>query len=263
MNVCAYNDFEIINCVWHSYDHTDISVDINGLSSCPICKSKLLIDGDPWWVLYCENDKCGWWANFPPPQPSGFHSIKSTYKWSLIKKYNIDDKNIPIAHLSNYLRNQPEKIPDVHTIAFEKLIQDFIKDVYRPIELIHIGQPHDGGKDLYGILSNDEPFFVEVKRRKNNKKVESIDTVRKLIGVMVHDGVKKGIVVSSAKGFSPKAKELALPKSNSLTNYALDLISFDEIAKWLKIRKNEDNKYYRKIIKPKYLEEGIKVYIGS
>ncbi len=259
--IFCYEEFVEPDFIWKSYDFTEVTVHIP--EKCKHCSSNMLKFNEPWWVVACKNPLCGWWLHTPPPEPSGFRSLVNKGKWSIIKEFFVNDSELSVQHVKRYLRDNPEKIPNVSSKAFEKLMLSLIKDFYDPVEIVHVGKPRDGGKDLYGILTNGETFFVEVKRRQNLDVAESIDTVRRLLGVMVRDGIRKGIVVSSSKRFSPDAHKFAYPSDLSIVNYEIDLVSFSDISTWLKLKENEDTKPWERLVEPLYVDKDFQVFISG
>jgi len=248
-----YSDFQNCGMYWKSYDHTDVTADIP--SHCIYCEAKLAIKDEPDWVLFCPNSGCGWWMHFPPPKPAGFRTIEHHAKWAIIKKFSFNDKDLPTAELAKYLKQNPHSMVNTHFSAFEKLVCSLMKEFYGPTEFIHVGRPKDGGKDLIGVFNDKITTFVEVKKRENIFSCESVRTVRNLLGVMTHEGVEKGIVVTTADRFSKEAHSLSVPKEESLANYNLELISFKDIKSWLNISRVSSSPSWEGVIEPYYCED--------
>lgn len=258
--VSCYFDFEPADFIWRSYDDTDVT--LNAPAACPHCGSVMQVKGEPWWVLFCNNSVCRWWLQAPPPEPKGFHSLTNLGKWSIIKRFNWADKELPSSYLKEYLKEQPALIRDTHHTAFEKLVGDFLKDIYGPIEITHVGGSHDGGRDLYGILTTGEEFLVEVKRRTKSGSVESVDTVRRLLGVMIREGIHRGVIVTSADTFSPDAVEFSIPKEGSSVFYQFDLLKYQDLVQWLNLSNDHDNAPWEKCVSPSEVAVDINIYIS-
>ena len=73
---------------------------------------------------------------------------------------------------------------------------------YKNAEVTHVGQPCDGGKDVILIEAGGDSWLISVKRRQSLSAIEGVETIRNLLGTMVIEGARKGIVVSSADHFS-------------------------------------------------------------
>lgn len=112
----------------------------------------------------------------------------------------------------------------------EELVQHVFSQFYN-CEVIHVGKTGDGGKDLI-MINNDKPTLIQVKRRTKSEAIESVSTVRDLLGTMFIENVRKGVVVSTAKQFSIPSKKVAndLLQSNRLESFELiDLSRFSEM----------------------------------
>ncbi|MDO9067910.1 MAG: restriction endonuclease [Deltaproteobacteria bacterium] len=232
----------------------------NRLIICPYCKSRdtlysnfykppvnsichFLDPGDD--VIYLC--KCGWWSVTKEPleRRAGFREVDA---WeSQARSFNINSIEAPISELRSYLKSNPRSISEINPIVFEKLMRDCLKDVYAPCEVIHIGQTGDRGIDLKIILSESETYLVQVKRRTNINKNEGVEVVRTLNGVLFRDGEAKGMVVSTAKGFTKAAKDEAIIQTKTDIPYDMKLVSFPEIVKMLKLEPIEPYKPWMKV----------------
>jgi hypothetical protein len=243
--------------LWASYDHTDITITVP--SRCLFCHGNLTFAGEPWWVIHCKDEECGWWMHTPPPVPEGWHTLTHAGKWSVIKNFDIDDAHFPTHLLADFLKRHPGSLVHTNATAFEKLVLSLLKEVSDISEVIHVGGPGDGGRDLIGVLKNGEPFLVEIKRRQKIYKAESVDTVRRLVGVMIRDGYRAGMIVSTAKKFSPDAQTFAISDDKSLADYWVGLRSYDDIVSWLQISRTVEP--WQTHITPETLSPGINVYL--
>ena len=238
---------------WKSYDASEVTAKLP--SHCVFCDTKLLLLGEPNWVLYCHNKKCGWWLHTPPPKPAGFKTIDYPIKWAIAKKFAVDDKEIPLAELALYLAQHPNSMVHTNSSAFERLVCALMNEHFGPTEFVHVGRPKDGGKDLIGVLNNEITTFVEIKRREKTFTAESVKTVRGLLGVMAREGIKKGMVVSTAEKFSDEAKLFSIPKEESISSFEIDLVSFDDISRWLKLSSLSERPPWEGLIEPYYCED--------
>lgn len=107
-------------------------------------------------------------------------------------------------------------------LSLERLIADIFRANYQNSEVIHLGQPNDGGVDVLFIDSSNKRWLIQVKRRGSPNIAEGVSTLRNLLGVLVLKSAKYGIVVSTADHFSYwafKAREKA-----RILGYTLELI---------------------------------------
>ncbi|MCL2764517.1 MAG: restriction endonuclease [Treponema sp.] len=192
--------------------------------------------GYPVEIMICKY--CGWWiawdtdGRFP-----GFseREASTSLLTGMLKKYDVDSKDVPLNLIRKYLLKYPSDIGEMNTQKFEELICDCFKDYYAPCEVIHIGQSRDKGIDLKLILSNNDTYLVQVKRRKNISKNETVKFVRELNGVLYREGIPKGIFVTTAKGYTKDAiAEIAQTEKNQI-NYNMKLLAFDDLINMLKI----------------------------
>ena len=113
---------------------------------------------------------------------------------------------------------------------------DCFKDVYPDAEVIHVGKcSGDGGIDIKLVTTRKETILVQVKRREDLTSTEGVDAIRSLNGVLMHQNKARGIVVSTAKTFSPAAKREALPVRPRSTRYKVDLLAFDDVVSMLRV----------------------------
>jgi hypothetical protein len=88
-------------------------------------------------------------------------------------------------------------------------VADIFRANHASSEVIHVGKPDDGGVDVILIDSANEQWLAQVKRRERQDSSEGVSTIRNLIGTMVLEGAKRGIVVSTADHFTLRARQAA------------------------------------------------------
>lgn len=180
---------------------------------------------------------CGWWEFSNSIQAFEHHSYSIT---GIAKKYDISDNDIPIEILRGMLSGNSEKLADLNPNKFEEVIASCLKDFYNPCEVRIIGkQGHkDRGIDLIVIKNNKKDRLVQVKRRINVNKNESVEVVRSLNGVLFREGINKGMVVTTAIDFTKDAKKEI--KDVKYKNYHMELFGLNEVLTILDIKQNED-----------------------
>jgi hypothetical protein len=192
---------------------------------------------DEYVVLFCK--KCSWWcAKAISTHKSGYDGEHRQFDFyeGILKKFCIDDKNLPIGELKNHFLKKPELLRKVNPTKLEVLIADLYKEFYN-CEVRHIGGPNDNGVDVFAII-NDEPHLIQVKRRFFDNATEPVSTVRELVGALITSGINKGHIVTTAPKFSPAS--IKLIKNDNLIRYKIDieLRTFDDIVSMLSLTKS-------------------------
>ncbi|MDB6105299.1 MAG: restriction endonuclease [Gammaproteobacteria bacterium] len=73
-------------------------------------------------------------------------------------------------------------------------------------DIVHLGKHSgDDGVDIKLVMSDTSSVLVQVKRRCDLTSREGVDTVRKLNGVLVWNNQPRGILVTTAKSYTPGA----------------------------------------------------------
>src|SRR5260370_14483325 len=91
----------------------------------------------------------------------------------------------------------------------EKLVAECFRAVWQHVEVVHVGKPGDGGVDVLFVTSQGDRWIVQCKRRSAAGAVESVETVRALLGALVENNSLRGVVVSTAKKFRVSARHLS------------------------------------------------------
>lgn len=188
------------------------------LGLCPFCMKKtneivhksdsFLCDFGPWREMYesvwqCE---CGWWQtefySYMQQEPNWKDWMHIVYS-SQLKRYKIDDKNIPIEVLRSHLASNNCDVYNISDKKMEELVASVFREHYQ-CEVREVGKSHDGGVDLI-MIQSDQPTMIQVKRRKSSKKTESVKEIRDLLGATLLSGGKSCIFLTTADHFSRDA----------------------------------------------------------
>lgn len=252
---------------------TDIKKFFYGDKICPFCKSRLekifvgveIVTGSP--ELYYSGDvlecpKCNWWTyktHFAETDDNlcsinGYYT--DTRYYAITKKFDISDKNLPLAVLEKELKERNELLYNIAPYKLEELSQSILKGVY-DCEVYHVGKTGDGGTDLI-ILESDDPILVQVKRRENPEHVELVKGVREFVGTLYIEGKRKGIYISTAKKFSKASKEVA---EKLLYNRKLDYFELIDYDKLCSLMKNlGEKKTWEEFTRPFYSNSNARIY---
>lgn len=242
-------------------------------SICPFCKQKtktvflgfdrvtLGVDlEEAGQVKECEN--CGWWTYKSHFSEDGGcddnrHEVVSENKcYAITKKFNVDDKSIPIEVLENELRKKTELVYSIDPYKFEELCTSILKGLY-DCEVHHVGKSGDGGKDII-ILDSDDPILVQVKRRENPNHTELIKCVREFVGTMYIEGVRKGIYISTAKSFSRACQETQSKLLNERKFEHFEYIDYDKLQTLFKYV--GEKKSWRSLVDHFYKKDNTHIY---
>jgi len=69
----------------------------------------------------------------------------------------------------------------------------------------------------------------------NIEKNESVDVVRQLNGVIFRENAAKGLVITTAKNYTPDAQQETQVQSDTGAWQSIDLYGFEDIVKWLEL----------------------------
>jgi hypothetical protein len=174
---------------------------------------------------YCNT--CGFWQ---------FHELRSRIldnRWfvrhahiltTTVSKVRTFDE-VPgdaLYEISQWFTRHPGLYQSVNPSYLEKLVGTIFAASGHYSEVNHVGRPDDGGVDLVLIKNDKSTWLVQVKRRESPDSSEPVQTVRNLLGAMVLNDSRAGIVVSTADHFTYRARE-ATQKADRF-GYRIDLI---------------------------------------
>ena len=226
------NDRQIIDDTKHDTIFEWIGRDFYGINACPFCNSTLMCadfheETDEWpyvgesaFVVECQN--CGFWQSYW----YGAQEDPPDCEWEgHISKLSEFPEDIPEGchkELAQYLKAHPDYWNQIKPSVLERLVADIFRANYWNSEVMHVGKPNDGGVDVLFVDSGKKKWLIQVKGRESPNVSEGVSTLRNLLGVLLLEGTKYGIVVSTADHFSYwafKTREHALTKG-----YTIELI---------------------------------------
>ncbi|MEN6318765.1 MAG: restriction endonuclease [Syntrophaceae bacterium] len=113
----------------------------------------------------------------------------------------------------------------------ERLVADIFKANYATCEVMHVGQPDDGGVDVVFVDSGSRRWLISVKRRLHPAKGEGVATIRNLLGAMLLKNSRYGVVVSTVDHFTYRAYE-AVSKAEDM-GFTLSLVDLGKLNRML------------------------------
>lgn len=200
-------------------------------------------DGDKTAILI-SCDHCRFWEWYRHdriPSSMGHPDENHLQCASKLRTFDGDLPGSIDGELAQYLRRRPDAWCQFTPIVLERVVADILRANCREAEVIHVGRPDDGGVDVllgkvakvlgtsyrrqsrvpgrfsmrekreelllsYLIDAGGPTWLVQVKRRQRLGSVESIETLRNLLGAVVLHGALHGLIVSTADRFSTRAR---------------------------------------------------------
>lgn len=189
---------------------------------CPFCRTAMADCGipavDP--ESYMEGDgdligfglqmcwRCAYWrfwsANYVCMDPS-LYAVAT----SVAGRFSPDLPEGCSVELARALRQCPRRWHAVTPPALERFVADVYRANHALCEVQHVGKTADGGVDVVLITGGGSRTLIQVKRRALDTKHEPVSTIRELLGTLVLENGKTGIVVSTATAFTKPAVQAA------------------------------------------------------
>jgi restriction system protein len=193
---------------------------------------------------------CGWWEHtfygYLEGEEKGFKDWTYEIDSAIIKKYNIESKDIPIKALNKYLSKNYDDIFKIHHKKLEELVGDVLSEHFLCVAHV-VGQANDGGADVI-LIEAEEPIIVQVKRRTKSGKVESANLIRELIGATLLKESQQCIFVTTADHFSKQAVETKDDFLKKKIVKRFDLIDYHKFFSILNLTKSISDKPWQKLI---------------
>lgn len=236
----AYDKFEITSEGYILHDDAYCNGEIEetfyenplrNINKCVYCSTKLIKIENKILQENMHRDYCLWHCDYCRFWQARIYSafracMPPLDNWAYISKLREFDINLPEGcseELTLYIRRHPNFLYSCNPTRFEKLVADVFRANYTHAEVFHVGKPGDGGIDVLLIETGSEQWLIQVKRRKSQKRSESVKTIRDILGAMVVEGTPRGIVVSTTERFSqPAIQAVTKAKRNGMTVYLVD-----------------------------------------
>ena len=182
--------------------------------------------------------ECGWWCVGLESRYDGWYGEGGEwmYAYGVLREYDIHSSDIPLNMARDFLIRHPDKLARVDPFRFEDLMAACLRDYYGDGEVVKLGGRRDHGIDIKVFRASGEAILVQVKRRGDLSKRESVQTVRNLHGVMLRDGVANGMIITTAYDFSPDAYVERQRLRERVHHYSLEFLSLNDVIDLLHLR---------------------------
>lgn len=199
-------------------------------------------------------DQCGWWEHSYHSQLEGepeFKDWEAQISSAILRKFELDSSVVPITTLQTYIAKHPDSIIEIHHKKMEELVASIFSEHYQ-CEAKLVGKSNDGGVDVV-LIKSDKPIIIQVKRRMDLNKTESVAPIRELIAATLLQDSRDCIFVTTGKRFTQAAKDT---QSQALTKKLVNsfkLFNRDEFIDVLNLHANTSRRDFSKLfhfIKP-------------
>ena len=196
--------------------------------------------------------KCGWWfkKRINWELHGWSHEIREI---SVLREFDLSHIELPLISLNLELARKPQILYNVHHKKFEELVADVFKDFY-DVDVSVIGKRGDGGIDLIYIHGNT-PVAVQVKRRQQPGKVETVSPTREFLGALLLKGVNRGKIVTTADRFSAGAYDTTEKAIEKNLIQEFDLIDIKKFYEMFKYNRRHKAKYPWELILDDFVRE--------
>jgi HJR/Mrr/RecB family endonuclease len=109
------------------------------------------------------------------------------------------------SELAQWIRRKQQLWHLMSPRRLERLVADVFRANHADAEVSHVGRPADGGVDVVMVEASGNTWLIQVKRRQRPGSTEGVSTIRNLLGTMILNGARHGVVVSTADHFSTHA----------------------------------------------------------
>jgi hypothetical protein len=184
-------------------------------------------------LYFC--DRCHWWRLIDEFCDDEGNTRHIDQFWSLLKKFSISANDIPINILKSYLSRKYSDVTLISAQKAEELVASIFRECLGPCEVSYFqGSTYapDEGIDLVVIQADAGLTAVQVKRRVN-KKVEPIESVRAFVAALILKGFRKGVYVTLASTFSKQTTEIAVNPGLKNLGLELQLVNCDRFYQLL------------------------------
>ncbi|MEN6343476.1 MAG: restriction endonuclease [Methanospirillum sp.] len=156
-------------------------------------------------LWYCSN--CAFWQILLYDYTCDDFDAYQTWCHAISKKkeFDIDITEDCKSEIAQSIRRNKSLWNSMDPKELEIYVKEIFSSFYNNCEVYHIGKPYDKGIDVLFIDSDKNEWLIQVKRRKQVLSSEGISTIRNLLGTLLLEDKRYGIVVSTADHFTYEA----------------------------------------------------------
>jgi len=163
-------------------------------------------------LLIWQCERCGWWRGkqLLLDEQDNIDTIDSyrqeTIYLSVVKRFSVDDKLLPLNALMSELQKRPEMLYHIAPSKLEEVAQSVLRNFF-DCDVKHVGKTGDGGIDLI-VIDSESPILVQVKRRADPERTELVKEIREFVGTLFIEDKRRGIFLSTARNFSKGSQKV-------------------------------------------------------
>jgi hypothetical protein len=175
---------------------------------------------------------CGWWYVTHLHEETGdiiddVHNFSHAY--ATMRRYDPYAIDTPLALARDYLARNQHRLARFDPYRFEELLTECLREVFGDADIVKLGGRKDGGIDIKAVRTGGDTTLIQVKRRADFSKREGVRAVRELHGVMLRDGVPRGMVITTARDFTRQAREEVARAGRHLEHYSMELLPLADV----------------------------------
>lgn len=178
---------------------------------------------------------CGWWCVSYRLEERSFSWDELDYfhAYAVMRAFDPLALDIPLSLARDFLARNPHKLARFDPFRFEDLMADCLRDYFGDSQIFKIGGHNDRGIDIKVVHAGGQTMLVQVKRHSDFSQREGVDVVRYLHGVMLREGVPRGMVITTAREYTQEAQAEVSQTSCNLRGYSMELLSYSDVVSLL------------------------------
>lgn len=179
-----------------------------------------------------ECSSCGWWCVSCRLEERFFSWDELDYfhTYAVMRRFDPLALDTPLSLARGFLSRNPHKLARFDPFRFESLMVECLRDYFGDGEVLKIGGRNDRGIDIKVVHAGGQTLLVQVKRRSDFSRREGVKAVRSLHGVMLRAGVPRGMVITTARDYTPEAKREVREAGENLEGYSMELLSYSDVV---------------------------------
>ncbi len=199
--------------------------------------------------VYIWNCACGWWELLES-DGSWFHGKSNflhTLSSAVLKKFGESSLGEPLHALRAEVLARKNLLYTIDPKKMEILVASIMEDIY-DCDVHVCGRSHDGGVDLV-LLNSENPTLVQVKRRHEGAKSESVSQIRHLLGSTLLKGGRRCAFVTTADRFSREARRAATEAIKRDLVESFELVDSNRLLEMLELTVKKPEERWRHALK--------------